>query len=54
MIIKVIGLILALVGLLMLKFFPEVPEYQPGGFTLSAILIGIILILVGIALVVFG
>jgi hypothetical protein len=54
MINQIIGLIMALVGFLMLKYFPDVNEYQIGGYTLSGILIAIILILVGIYLVFSG
>jgi len=54
MIIKIIGFILAFVGFLMLKYFPGASEHQKKGFTLSGILIGIILILVGVGLMLFG
>ena len=54
MITQVIGLILALIGFLILKYFPDVTEYQISGYTFSGILIAIILILVGIYLVFSG
>jgi len=54
MITQVIGLILALIGFLILKYFPDVTEYQIRGYTLSGILIAIILILVGIYLIFSG
>jgi hypothetical protein len=54
MITQAIGLILALIGFLILKYFPDVTEYQIRGYTLSGILIAIILILVGIYLVFSG
>ena len=54
MLLRIIGLILALVGFLMLKYFPGVSQHQVKGFTLSGILIAVILILVGIGLIVFG
>ena len=54
MILKVIGLIMAFVGILMLKYFPDVSEHQFEGFTLSGILIGVVLILVGAVLIIFG
>jgi len=54
MIIKVVGAILAFVGFLMLKFFPGLSDHQREGFTLSGILIGIILILVGIGMIFLG
>jgi len=54
MITQVIGLILALIGFLILKYFPGVTDHQLRGVTLSGILIAIILILVGIYLVFSG
>ena len=54
MIIRIIGVILAFVGFLMLKYFPGITQHQARGHTLSGILIGVILILVGIGLVIFG
>lgn len=54
MINQVVGLILALVGFLILKYFPDISDYQISGYTLSGILIAIILILVGIYLVFSG
>jgi hypothetical protein len=54
MIYKIFGLFLAVFGFLILKFFPDMGSYQHSGMTLSAILIGVVLILVGIGLLVFG
>jgi len=54
MINKIIGFVLAFVGFLVLKYFPGVSDYQRRGHTLSGILIGIILILIGIGLILFG
>ena len=54
MLFKVIGFVLAFLGFLILKFFPGMREHQPHGFTLAGILMGLILILVGIGLIVFG
>ena len=54
MILKVIGLILAFFGILMLKYFPTEADHEVKGFTLSGIFIGIVLILVGAVLVIFG
>ena len=53
MIMKIIGLILAFVGVLMLKYFPGISDHQAKGLTLTGILIGIILILVGAGLILF-
>ena len=54
MIIKIIGFILAFVGALILKYFPGVGDYQAKEFTLTGILLGIVLILVGVGLILFG
>ena len=51
---KIIGLILIIIGVFILKFFPDMSEYQRKGMTLSGILIAIFLILVGIGLLIFG
>jgi hypothetical protein len=54
MIYKLFGLLLLALGLAILKYFPDVDTYQHGGMTLSGILIGIVLILVGVVLLIFG
>jgi hypothetical protein len=54
MIVKVIGILLALVGFLMLKFFPDILDYQPEGFSKSGIMIAIVLVLLGIAMIILG
>jgi len=54
MIYKILGLILVIMGVAILKYFPDVTTYQHGGMTLSGILVGIVLILGGIALLIFG
>ena len=51
---KAVGIIIALIGFLMLKFFPEMSDYQKDSFSKSGVLIGIILILVGIVLIIVG
>jgi hypothetical protein len=54
MIVKVIGIILALVGLLMLKFFPDLSDYQSAGFSKAGILIGVVLIAIGAIMLIAG
>jgi hypothetical protein len=49
-----LGLFLTIIGLLMLKFFPDMSDYQPVKLTMSGILIGIILILVGLVMMIVG
>ena len=51
---NILGLILIVLGLAILKFFPDVTTYQHGGMTMSGILIGVVFILVGIGLIIFG
>jgi hypothetical protein len=51
---KIFGLILAVIGFLILKFFPDIINYQSKPFTLSGILVAIVFILVGIGLLIFG
>jgi hypothetical protein len=49
-----LGLLLTVIGLLMLKFFPDMSDYQPAKMTMSGILIGVILILVGLVMIILG
>ena len=51
---KILGIILIVLGFAILKFFPDVTNYQSRGFTMTGILIGILFILVGIGLLIFG
>jgi hypothetical protein len=54
MIYKILGLVLAVLGFAVLKYFPDISSYQHGGMTLSGLLIGALLILAGIGLMIFG
>lgn len=51
---KILGLILAVLGFVILKYFPDIKSYQHESFTMSGIIIGILFILVGIGLLIFG
>jgi len=51
---KLLGLILAILGFLILKYFPDMKNYQNEGFTFTGILIGVLFILIGIGLLIFG
>lgn len=53
-VLKVLGVILAIVGILILKVFPDVGSYQRPEFVASGLFIGAILLVVGIALLIFG
>jgi hypothetical protein len=54
MIIRFFGVLLIFVGFLILKYFPDISGYQKKEMTLSGILIGIVIILIGIGLIIFG
>lgn len=54
MIIKILGLIMVFIGLLILKYFPDMSDYQNKGMTLFGILIGVLLSIVGIIMLVAG
>ncbi len=51
---KLIGVFAILVGFWFLKYFPDISGYQKREMTMTGILIGIILLLIGIGLLVFG
>ena len=51
---KVLGLVSVVIGLLIIKYFPDITSYQHEGMTLSGIFIGVVLILVGAGLLIFG
>jgi len=51
---KIIGLALIVLGFWIVKYFPDIMSYQRKEMTLTGILIGIILLLVGIGLLLFG
>jgi hypothetical protein len=48
------GLLLTVIGLLMIKFFPDMSDYQPAKMTMSGILIGAILTLIGLVMIIVG
>jgi hypothetical protein len=54
MILKIFGLLMIIVGFLILKYFPDISGYQKKEMTMTGILIGVILFLVGIGLIIFG
>jgi hypothetical protein len=54
MIYKILGLFLVIIGAAIIKYFPDVETYQSEGMTLSGLLVGGVLILVGVALLIFG
>ena len=54
MIIKILGLIAVFLGVLVLKYFPDMSDYQKKQMTMSGILIGIILCIAGAIMIIFG
>ena len=54
MLIKILGLLVAFLGLLVLKYFPDISDYQKKSMLLSGILIGVIMIVLGIVMLIFG
>lgn len=53
MLVKLSGLILALLGFFLVVKFPDVTEYQPADMSKTAIFMGIIMLIVGIYLLFF-
>jgi len=51
---KIIGLAFIILGFWIVKYFPDIMSYQRKEMTLTGILIGIVLLLVGIGLLIFG
>jgi len=51
---KIIGLALIILGFWIVKYFPDIMTYQRKEMTLAGILIGIIFLLTGIGLLIFG
>jgi hypothetical protein len=49
-----IGLLLTVIGLLMIKFFPDISDYQNAKMTSTGILIAVILIIVGFGMMFLG
>jgi len=54
MLVRILGLITVFLGFLILKFFPDISDYQNKGMTLLGILIGVILSIMGIIMIVVG
>lgn len=51
---KILGIVLSIVGFLILKFFPDTTTYQTHSFTMTGIFIGVLFILAGAGLIIFG
>jgi hypothetical protein len=54
MIYKILGAALVFAGFFIIKYFPDISEHQRGGMTLTGILTGIFILLIGIGLIIFG
>lgn len=46
----IVGIVLILIGGFLVVFFPFPKEYQPAGFTLAGMLIGILTLIAGFVL----
>ncbi|HLC51074.1 MAG TPA: hypothetical protein VJH90_01735 [archaeon] len=51
---KILGIVLIVVGYFLIRLFPDEGEAQSGGFTMSGIILGAALLLIGIGLLIFG
>ena len=51
---KLIGLVVLLVGLFVMKNFPDIAQYQQKEMTVSGLFLGMIMFLAGLVLMVFG
>jgi len=51
---RILGIVILIIGFLILKYFPDMTRYQLKQMTFTGIFIGILLILIGIGLIIFG
>ncbi len=51
--VKLFGIILILIGLGLLIWFPSIPRYQPGKFVDTAIIVGLLFVIVGALIAIF-
>ena len=49
---KALGLLLVLAGIFMMRFFPDISEFQPFGMSKLGIVIGVISLIAGIWLII--
>lgn len=54
MLMKIIGLLLAAIGFLIIKEFPDIQKYQRKEMTRAGIFFGLALLFIGIIIVIFG
>ena len=54
MLIKIFGLLAVFLGFLILKYFPDVSDFQKSQMTLFGVLIGVALSIAGIVMLIFG
>ncbi len=47
---KLLGVILIVIGFLIVKHFPDMPDYQPDKFTWTGVLVGLLILFAGLAL----
>ncbi len=51
---KLLGVVFLILGFLILKFFPDIKQYQWSQMTTTGIFIGVIIFVFGILLLIFG
>lgn len=51
---KWFGIILIAIGILIIIYFPQISEHQPKGLTRAGLLFGVVLIIAGAMLLIFG
>ena len=54
MLYKIIGFFMLLIGAFIVRYFPDVSDYQAKQMTLTGIWIGILFIIVGLIMIVFA
>lgn len=51
---RLLGIVLLAVGALLLRHFPDIGGYQRGEMLVAGLFVGVLLLVLGIALVIFG
>ena len=54
MLVKILGLLAIFVGFLILKYFPDIADFQKSQMTMSGIVIGVVVAVIGVVMLIFG
>ena len=54
LLVKLIGLVIFLIGLAIIKFFPDIHHYQWEEMTVAGVFIGVIFFVIGLIALIFG